>query len=67
MEYDIDNLVDKAYQDRQPIEDRTNAEEMKRIHKIQNDLERELRVSRKEIEKDLIKLIDELSKLRISK
>ena len=67
MEYDIDNLVDQAYQDREPIEDRGNNEDMERILKIQKELKEELKQSRIEIEKDLLKLVDELKKIRIRK
>ena len=67
MDNNFDNLVDQAYQDREPIEDRGNNDDMERILKIQKELKEELKQSRIEIEKDLLKLVDELKKIRIRK
>ena len=58
MEYDIDSLVDQAYLDRQPIEDRTNAEEMKRIQKIEKEVEAFNRSQQK-----IIKLVKEFARM----
>jgi len=65
MEYDIDNLVDQAYQDREPIEDRGNNDDMERILKIQKELKEEIALERREIEKELVKLLDEIKLVRI--
>ena len=67
MEYDIDNLVDQAYRDREPIEDRGNNDDMERILKIQKELKEEIALERREIEKELVKLVDEIKLVRISK
>ena len=58
MEYDIDNLVDQAYQDREPIEDRGSNEELIRIRKIEKEL---LFLERKDIQKNLLRLVNELN------
>ena len=65
MEYNIDNLVDQAYQDREPIEDRGNNDDMERILKIQKELKEEIALERREIEKELVKLLDEIKLVRI--
>ena len=65
MEHNFDNLVDQAYQDREPIEDRGNNDEMERILKIQKELKEEIALERREIEKDLLKLVDEIKLVRI--
>ena len=67
MDNNFDNLVDQAYQDREPIEDRGNNDEMERILKIQKELKEEIALERREIEKDLLKLVDEIKLVRISK
>ena len=65
MEYNIDNLVDQAYQDREPIEDIGNNDDMERILKIQKELKEEIALERREIEKELVKLLDEIKLVRI--
>jgi len=65
MDNNFDNLVDQAYQDREPIEDRGNNDEMERILKIQKELKEEIALERREIEKDLLKLVDEIKLVRI--
>ena len=65
MDNNFDNLVDQAYQDREPIEDRGNNEDMERILKIQKELKEEIALERREIEKDLLKLVDEIKLVRI--
>ena len=65
MEHNFDNLVDQAYQDREPIEDRGNNDEMERILKIQKELKEEIALERREIEKELVKLLDEIKLVRI--
>jgi|TARA_R100001244_G_scaffold39861_1_gene36187 hypothetical protein len=67
MDYNTDNLVDNAYRDREPLEHSGNVEIQTRINKIQDEVEVELRLNRKETEKKLFKLIDELTKKRTSK
>ena len=62
MDNNFDNLVDQAYQDREPIEDRGSNEELIRIRKIEKELEKELLfLERKDIQKNLLRLVNELN------
>ena len=62
MDNNFDNLVDQAYQDREPIEDRGSNEELIRIRKIEKELEKELLfLERKYIQKNLLRLVNELN------
>ena len=62
MNNNFDNLVDQAYQDREPIEDRGSNEELIRIRKIEKELEKELLfLERKDIQKNLLRLVNELN------
>ena len=65
MDNNFDNLVDQAYQDREPIEDIGNNDDMERILKIQKELKEEIALERREIEKELVKLLDEIKLVRI--
>jgi hypothetical protein len=58
MDNNFDNLVDQAYQDREPIEDRGSNEELIRIRKIEKEL---LFLERKDIQKNLLRLVNELN------
>ena len=51
MDNNFDNLVDQAYQDREPIKDRGNNSNLKRIEEIEKEL----------LEEKLLRIVNELN------
>jgi len=63
MSYNVDNLVDQAYQDREPIEDRGDNPELDRIRKIELELEMHRETERERIEEQLLRIVNALGRL----